>query len=210
VNGPHAASGEGGPIELGPVPWTTLVTIFGLGMAASFVLWPPTFQFGVILDEKALGSAFLTGLTTAVLAAGAVVGALGFTLLRRLSPRTQMSMTFAVGAAGTLLVAQATRLPSIMIGAAIVGVSQGMTTPILSEWMLDSTPFRLRGRVVGTFQTTVFIAQFSGPLLARWIAERSASTVASMLYYETAAVGFAILVAVVARPIPAWSQRLGG
>jgi MFS family permease len=167
-------------------------------MAASFVLWPPTFQFGVILDEKALGSALITGITTAVLAVGAVAGALGFTLLRRLSGRTQMAATFTIGAVGTLLIARAMHLPAIMTGAAIVGVSQGMTTPILSEWMLDSTPLRLRGRVVGAFQTTFFVAQFSGPLIARWIAERSASTVASMPYYEIAAIGSAILVAVAA------------
>jgi hypothetical protein len=45
---------------------------------------------------------------------------------------------------------------------------------------------RLRGRIVGLYQTTFFLAQFDGPLLGRWVADASRGTTASMLYYAVA------------------------
>jgi MFS family permease len=187
---PEALAADAG----GPVPWSDLVAIFALGIIASLVVFPPVYELGLLLQEKAMGSTSLTGFTTSVLAAGAVAGALGFSLMRRLPAPIKMAVTFAVGGAGILVLATARQVAPLMAGAAAIGVSQGLTPPILSLWMLDRTPERVRGRAVGVFNTIFFTAQFAGPLFARWVADRSPSTSASLQYYELAALAVVILI----------------
>ncbi len=78
---------------------------------------------------------------------------------------------------------------------AVVGVSQGMVGPILSIWLLDRTPAAERGRIVGLYSTVFFLAQFAAPIIAGWIAARSASTSSSMLYYEIASAVAVLVIA---------------
>jgi MFS family permease len=169
-----------------PAPRRTLAVVFLLGVLASLTLFPPAYAIGVLLEEKALGSAMLTGVMTSVLAAGAVLGALGLGLLRTLSLPLRQAVAFAVAAAGTAATWASSGLALFMIGAFAVGIAQGMTSPVLSEWLLNETPLRLRGRVVGLFQTTFFLAQFASPLLAQAVAKALGSTTQSMLYYAAA------------------------
>lgn len=169
-----------------PAPVAALVAIFALGVIASFLLWPPAYALGVLLEEKALGSAMMTGVSTSVLAAGAVVGAMGLGVIKRLSPAAKQALAFAVAGAGAVLVWAATSLPVMMLGAFLVGVGEGVTAPVLSDWLLEDTPLRIRGRVVGMFQTTFFLAQFASPLLAQAVAKASGGTTISMLYYGVA------------------------
>jgi MFS family permease len=187
-----------------PVPWASLAAIFALGVLASFTIWPPVYEFGLLLEEKGSGSVMLTGLLTAVLGVGAVLGAMGLGLVRRLPAPGKQALAIAVSGLGIVLIWIAASLGPIMVGAFAIGVGEGMTTPILASWLLDRTPVRLRGRVVGLFQTTFFLAQFAGPLLARWLADASGGTTASMLYYAiaTAVLAAPIAVAVLWRRVP--------
>ena len=170
----------------GPVPWGSLVVIFVLSVVASFMLWPPAYAFGVILEEKALGSSVLTGFTTSVLAGGAALGAASIGLTRRLTPPARQGVAFGICGIGTLAIWGATSLPPLILGAFIVGIGEGMTGPILSDWLLTETPLRLRGRVVGLFQTVFFLAQFASPLFAQAVARSVGSTTYSMLWYALA------------------------
>jgi MFS family permease len=74
----------------------------------------------------------------------------------------------------------------MILSAFVVGIGEGMTGPILSDWLLEETPTRIRGRVVGLFQTTFFLAQFASPLLAQAVARSVGSTSFSMLWYAIA------------------------
>lgn len=184
TSGAEAKASAAPPFE--PIPWVTLGGIFALGVLTSFIIWPPVYAFGVLLEEKAIGSVMLTGLMTSVLAAGAVAGAMSLGLMRRLPPAAKQAAAIAIAGAGIVLIWTPTTLAPIMAGAFAIGVGQGMTAPILADWLLDQTPVRLRGRVVGLYQTTFFLAQFAGPLFARWVADASGGTTASMLYYAGA------------------------
>jgi MFS family permease len=172
--------------EARPVAWKALGAIFALAVVASFTLWPPAYAFGVLLEEKSLGSSMLTGFTTSVLAGGAVVGAASIALMRQLTLPARQAVAFAMGGIGTLAIWQATSLPLLIVGAFIVGTGEGMTGPILSDWLLEETPLRLRGRTVGFFQTIFFLAQFASPLLAQAVARSVGSTTLSMLCYAIA------------------------
>lgn len=179
----------------GPLPWMTLAAIFALGIFGSLIIFPPAYELGLVFQERKLGAATLTGLATAVLAAGAVAGALGLRIIGRLSAPGKMAVAFAMGGAGTLVVSVSGQVAPIMVGAAAVGVGQGMVGPILSIWLLDRTPAPERGRIVGLYSTAFFLAQFAAPVIAGWIAARSASTSASMIYYEIASAAAVALIA---------------
>ena len=94
----------------------------------------------------------------------------------------------AIGAAGagTLLIAQATTLPMLMLGAALDGVGQGLLGPVLSIWLMERTPDRLRGRAVGVYTTLTFLTLFVAPLIARWAAVSLRTSSAAMRGYAIA------------------------
>jgi len=194
VRGDHQAGVEGGPA--GPLPWMTLAAIFALGIFGSLIIFPPAYELGLVFQEKRLGTATLTGLATAVLAAGAVAGALGVAVVRRLSAPAKMAVAFAAGGVGTVLVSLSSQIAPIMVGGAVVGVGQGIIGPVLSIWLLDCTPPTARGRIVGLYSTVFFLAQFAAPLIAGWIAAQSPSTSSSMLYYEIASAAAVVLIMV--------------
>ena len=198
----HATTPEGQHHEeeieagaAGPVPWSTLAAIFALGIFGSLIIFPPAYELGLVFQEKKLGAATLTGIATAVLAAGAVAGALGMGVLGRMSAPWKMAVAFAAGGVGTVLVSMSGQIPPIMIGAVAVGIGQGMIGPILSIWLLDRTPALARGRIIGLYSTVFYFAQFAAPLISGWVASQSVSVSSSMVYYEIAS---AVAVAAIA------------
>jgi MFS family permease len=180
---------EPAPMRLAP-----LVAIFAIAATASFVLWPPTYAFGILLEEKGIGSVMLTGLTTSVLAIGAVVGAGGVALLKNVSLMAKQAVAFLIAAAGTTAIWGSAHLPVLMLGAFAVGVAQGLILPTLSDWLLGVTPLRLRGRVVGLYQSVFFLSQFASPLLAQALASTLGSTTQSMSYYAAGCILPAVVI----------------
>jgi len=210
----HAINREGQheeeAAELGaaePVPWRALGTIFALAILGCLIISPPAFELGLVFQEKKLGTATLTGLATSVLAAGAVAGALGLGLLRGLSAPSKMALVFAVGGVGTLLIAITGEVAPILVGAVVVGISEGMMGPVLSIWVLDCTPALARGRVIGLYSTTFYLTRFVSPLIAGWITGRSASTSSSMVYYALASAASVGLIVVLWVRLPALLGR---
>ena len=189
----------------GPAPWATWLFIFGLAIVGSAIIFPPAYELGVLLHEKALGSSLLTGLGVAVLAAAAAVAAFSTGALRRLPPSTKAALAIGAAGAGAILIAQATTLAPLMLGAALVGVGQGLLGPVLSIWLLERTPDRLRGRAVGIYTTLTFLTLFVAPLIARWAAVSLQTSSAAMRWYAIAdlVVVAALVVTMFRRPSPA-------
>ncbi|HEY2050409.1 MAG TPA: MFS transporter [Caulobacteraceae bacterium] len=177
------ATGTPAPEAAGPAPWTAWIGIFLLMSVGAALIFPPAYELGALLQEKALGSSWLTGLGVAILAAGAVVSAFSVPSLRRISPPLKVAIAVGASGAGTIMIAQATTLVPIMVGATLVGVGQGMLGPVLSIWLLEATPERLRGRAVGMFQTTTFLTLFVAPLAARWLAIGLGSASSGMRFF---------------------------
>jgi hypothetical protein len=191
--------------EGGPAPWATWLFIFALAIAGTAIIFPPGYELGVLLHEKALGSSLLTGLAIAVLAAAAAVAAFSVGALRRLPPPAKAALAIGAAGAGTILIAQATALAPLMLGAAMVGVGQGLLGPVLSIWLLERTPDRLRGRAVGIYTTLAFLTVFIAPLFARWAAVSLGTSSAVMRWYALAdlAVVAVLAMTMFRRPSPA-------
>ena len=189
----------------GPPPWATWLWIFGLAVVGTAIIFPPAYELGVLLHEKALGASWMTGVGIAVLAAAAAVAAFGMGVLRSFPAPAKAALAIAAAGAGTLLIAQSTTLAPLLTGAAMVGVGQGLLGPVLSIWLLERTPDRLRGRAVGLYQTVTFLTLFGAPLVARGAAVNLLSSSAAMRVYAVAdaVVVAALLAALFRRPSPA-------
>ncbi|MBV8683871.1 MAG: MFS transporter [Caulobacteraceae bacterium] len=177
------AAGASAGEAAGSAPWATWIGIFLLMSVGAALIFPPAYELGALLQEKALGSSWLTGLGVAILAAGAAVSAFSVPALRRISPPLKVAIAVGASGVGTIMVAQATTLVPLMVGAALDGVGQGVLGPVLSIWLLEATPERLRGRAVGMFQTTTFLTLFVAPLAARWLAIGLGSSSSGMRFF---------------------------
>jgi MFS family permease len=179
--GPPATPGADGK-----APWLTLLSIFGLSVVGSAIIFPQGFELGALLHEKALGSSLLTGLGISLMAGSAAVAAFSLGWLRRLSAPAKTALAIASAGVGTLLLVGATTLAPLMLGIAFVGVSHGLMNPVLSTWLLERTPERLRGHAVGVYTTLTFLALFSAPLVARLAAVDLGSSSAALRLFMIA------------------------
>lgn len=193
------------PQAAGSAPWTAWIGIFLLMSVGAALIFPPAYELGALLQEKALGSSWLTGLGVAILAAGAAVSAFSVPAFRRIPAPVKVAIAVGASGVGTIVIAQATTLAPVMIGAVLVGVGQGMLGPVLSIWLLEATPERLRGRAVGLFQTTTFLTLFAAPLAARWLAIGLGSASSGMRVFA-----FGDLALVLAISLTVLRRRVGG
>ncbi|MDO7836416.1 MFS transporter [Sphingobium sp. HBC34] len=175
------------------IKWRPLAWIFFLTVLASFMMFAAAYEFGYVLVDHGVRSTALIGLVTAILGAGAVLGALALTKLRRLVPEAQLALCFLIGAAGQLTVALSGGAAGWMVGAAIIGLSQGAIVPVLSLWLLDYVDEQGRGRAVSLFQTTLYLSQFGTPHLARYVAMTHGTATGGMLVYAMSLAGLAIV-----------------
>lgn len=184
----------------GEMPWRKLAGIFALTVIASLVMFPPAYEFGYVLIERSATSTFLTGGMTAILGAGAVVGALAFPRIQKLRPIYQLCLCLLVCGIGQFGVSVATGTAGWLAGAAVIGLGQGATVPALSMWLLDEAGNKGRGRATGLFQTILYISQFMTPHLARLVSlSTGAATGMSIYAVASLVLAAALVVGVVTR-----------
>jgi MFS family permease len=181
----HAGSPAGPPAD-GKAPWLTWLSIFSLSVVGSAIIFPQGFELGALLHEKALGASSITGLAIALMAGSAAVTAFSLVWLRWLSAPAKTALAIATAGVGTLLLVGATSLAPLMLGIALVGASHGLMNPVLSTWLLERTPARLRGHAVGVYTTLTFLTLFSAPLVARWAAVDLGSSAAALRLFVIA------------------------
>ena len=168
------------------IPWRTWLAVFAISVVGTAIIFPPAYEAGAMVQEKALGSSFMTGAAVAVLAAGAAGAAFSLGWLRMLSAQIKVAIAIAAAGIGTFLMATSTALVPFMAGSAIVGIGQGMLGPVLSIWLLEGTAEKLRGRAVGIYQTVTFLTLFVSPLVARQLAVALHASSGAMRIYMIA------------------------
>jgi MFS family permease len=187
AHAPAAASvATEAPAGPAAIPWGVWLAVFAISVIGTAIIFPPAYEAGALVQEKALGSSFMTGAAVAVLAAGASGAAFSLGWLRMLSAQIKVAIAIAAAGIGTFLMAQSTALVPFMIGSAIVGIGQGMLGPVLSIWLLEGTAEKLRGRAVGIYQTVTFLTLFVAPLVARQLAVALHASSGAMRIYMIA------------------------
>ena len=96
--------------ESGAAPWAAWICIFALSVVGIMIVFPPAYELGVLIHEKALGASWITGAGVAVMAAAAAVAAFSLGYLRRLRPPTKAALAIGIAGLGALLIGQSKSL----------------------------------------------------------------------------------------------------
>ncbi len=91
--------------------------------------------------------------------------------LKRLSkmvgPHMVFALTFFMFGSGFLVISYAQELWHIVIGNLLLGIGMGLPVPSGAAWLSRISPAAVRGRVLGIFNTFIFLGQFLSPLMIR-------------------------------------------
>jgi MFS family permease len=149
-----------------------------------------------VLHEGAHGF----GLLMSAVGAGAVVGAIGLTVLRRDRPSpTALAWTAVVLCGGVALLSMAGHFGAAALVLAVLGCCQIVFTTGCNTTLQLSTPDALRGRVMGLYALAFAGMTPFGSLLIGTIAEHAGVRVACAISGVSGLLAIAVLVLVVTR-----------
>lgn len=105
-----------------------------------------------------------------IMAASALAAIAGWNfqrLSRLVGPLAAFALAFLMFGAGFLVVSAAQALWHVLVGNMLLGIGIGLAIPNGAAWLSRIAPGLVRGRMLGIFNTFVFLGQFLSPLLIR-------------------------------------------
>jgi predicted MFS family arabinose efflux permease len=148
------------------IPVIVLIYALGVSVMIAFYMLPVQLPFHL---RELVGAS--PGVTGVVLASVSVAGGIASLLFRRVkrwfSYPGLIALTFSMIGIGNLLIAWSEGYVLVVVGIGLVGLGLGWTNPNLSLWLINGTPERIRGRLVGGMAMGFFLGQFISPIIAR-------------------------------------------
>lgn len=83
---------------------------------------------------------------------------------RHLSFGTIMGLVYVIVFSGFLVISYAQSYVMIIVGISISGLGFGMMMPNINLWLISSAPARMRGRLVGYLNSSLFLGMFLSPV----------------------------------------------
>ncbi len=117
-----------------------------------------------------------------------------------------MAASFALIAAGLILMAKAHTLLILIIGIIPTGLGSGFVIPALLNWTLSRLSLQHRARGVGAWYGTFFLGQFASPLVILAMAAAVGGLPAAFIAMSVVCVASAlgcVSWGVLKRPLPA-------
>ena len=153
-------------------PWRHMLPVYGLTLLTSLIFYVPAIHFGLIFDQ--LGSGSTTRIATLMTIATAASLAGGFYFSRQRAS-TALNLALVYGGFGVGLLGMGLARGDLMglPFALLINFSIGLTLPLLISWALRTLPDASRGRGMGLWMSSFFIAQSACPPLFAEIAHAS-------------------------------------
>jgi MFS family permease len=198
---PPAAAPTQTNATAGAIEWRTLAPI----CARMFLLWLTlyllTTQLAFHLRAMQIDSALAVGLGLGTGSMAAAVSSLLYARIKqRLGYEQVCAVAFLISALGYLLIASTEGRVMLTAGLVLAGLGFGLNVPSLSDWLIESTDPRVRGRAFGWLTAAMYLGQFLSIFiyarLTAWTGIRGA-------FLVVAAVGGAIALKTFASPRPA-------
>lgn len=127
-------------------------------------------SFAALVTGPLHGSASSFGLVSAVLGAGAVVGALAAARLRSVAARRVAELAL-VGAMLQVIAAGSVGVPALLAVALPLAVVESVQDTLTGTLLQSRPPAHLRGRVYGAWQTASAAWLLAGPTTFGWLLE---------------------------------------
>ncbi|MEO6380188.1 MAG: MFS transporter [Caulobacteraceae bacterium] len=148
-----------------PMPWKALSAVYLLTLAGAIGFYVVPSQAAYLLAGLGVDSPSAAGGVNGAAQAAVLIGALGFTLVRRLGLPTCLGLALLLAGAGLVGLGLAKDTPQLIAAAMLNGVGSGLMLPTLLTWTMSLVSLPQRGRGAGGFTTFFFLGQFVSPLL---------------------------------------------
>ncbi|HEY6400527.1 MAG TPA: MFS transporter, partial [Blastocatellia bacterium] len=144
-----------------------LLGICGITLITVIAFYVVPVHLGYILNGMGIRSTRTTGLILGLAAITKVIGSLVFHRLNIIGFSTSrlLALSCAFSGLGLLVLAAATTLTGITIGALINGFGGGLLVPALLTWNMGALPVERRGLGTGAWTASMFLGQFVNPIV---------------------------------------------
>jgi len=162
----HVRHADSGPDRR--VPVATLALAYSLIFFALVMFYMTPVQIPFLLRD--------IGITSTAMAAGPIVigslasaaSAMTLTRLRRFMGYVSVyAFSMMLIAAGYAIIAVAQGYALVLVGAAVSGLGVGIIFTNSGLWVTALAPPRLRGRLLGMMTASIYLGQFSSPILVQ-------------------------------------------
>lgn len=182
-----------------PFPLALVSAICAITLLAAVAFYLVPVHLGFLLDGMGERSPQRIGQAMGISSVAVVLGAATYAPLSRLGVARQLTVAFALLAAGSLWLAQAGSdtgsYASVVAAASLSSLGGGMVIPTLLNWMMRSVSFAQRGRGTGAFMASFFIGQFICPLVVLGLGAASGDGLLGAIHILGWALGVMTLVA---------------
>jgi MFS family permease len=146
-----------------PFPYAVAFMVAGVTVLLSTIYYVQVINFSVLLKDLGVGDPEKIGLSMAIPSIGVPLGAVVFKLTTRFGAGAQIFLVFlgyAVGLSGIGLAPDY----KVALGFAFVQqLANGIIVPALIAWAQSKFSFEHRGRGMGWWASSFFVAQFLSP-----------------------------------------------
>jgi MFS family permease len=143
-----------------------------LAALGQFANWAVTFGFVPILAKQLGGSDVTQSMIVSMHIGLAILGNLAVTgMVRRIGARRLVYASFILLSAGVGMAALATSLPPLFVATAFIGLSMGISLPVLMGMSIRFVGDAERTTAMGLHQAVYAIGMFSGPWIGGWLAD---------------------------------------
>jgi MFS family permease len=168
-------------VEQGPTPGGAAATSFrpllllgicGITLITIIAFYVVPVHLGFLLNGLGIHSTGTTGLIAGLAAVMKVIGTLVFhrLFIKGFTTPRLLALSCAFSGSGLLVVAAATTVNEITIGALINGFGGGLLVPTLLTWNMRTLPLERRGFGTGAWTASMFLGQFVNPILVNSLA----------------------------------------
>jgi MFS family permease len=143
-----------------------LLGICGITLITIIAFYVVPVHLGYLLNGLGIRSTRTTGLIAGLAAVMKVIGTLAFHRLFIIgftTPRL-LALSCASSGLGLLVLAAATTVNEVTIGALINGFGGGLLVPALLNWNMGALPMERRGFGTGAWTASMFLGQFVNPI----------------------------------------------
>jgi MFS family permease len=151
--------------------WRVILPICAVTFIAGGCMNIASVELSYVIEAVGDSSPVMKGLGAAMNSGGIAIGGAIMAYRGKATRRRQVMAAFVVGAAGFAVISAASSLTGVMIGAVIVGLSSGFYLGWLLANLNRHLTFETRGRSVGVWMSSYFLATVLAPVFVVAISE---------------------------------------
>ncbi|TXR57040.1 MFS transporter [Quadrisphaera setariae] len=195
--GGSGLAGAVAPLDLRSLRWPLLVTFVG-----GIIFYTPLVQLSFALDSIGVTSTAVIGAVSAAAAVATCAAAASFSrwgARRGAGERTLLPLALALAGAGLVVIALASSVPVMLVGAVVCSAGTGLLLPTVLAWTLGDVPLEQRGRATGLWTSCLFIGQFLNPLVVQALHSALSELAAALAVVAVLSLALAAFVVAVTR-----------